>query len=384
MSAYTACKVKSKKEWADFYALPFKVYQDDPTHNIELRLQIQEELDPKKNPIAKDCDFQAFTVYKNDQISARAVAIVNPALNQKMGKSIGQIGYLEFFEDTISLKLLLDSCRQWFIEQDCDDIWTDVRFSLNYQVGIQHMGFEQNHTFLMPRQPKYYNQMLESLGFNPIKHLNAYRVELDNNYHIPDSIKEQAQHLLDAGFEIRNMTKKDVWVCLEHYNSHWNNNFAHTAFTDAELTHLNQSMGLFLDTRFCFVVEKNNNLVGYLFTFPDYNQELTSWRGKPSLLKLIKFLWNFKIKKKVIGLKTAIIGVDQDYAGKKVSSLLNNELLRIAQKNDCQYIERSWILEDNIASIKQAERLGGQLYKQFAIYEAPLEVLSKLDFRRAS
>ena len=109
--------------------------------------------------------FPVWIVYKNNEIAARAVAIINPELSKKVDKNVGQLGYLEFINDTIALKLLLDTCSNWLAKRRCTCIWTDTRFSLNYQVGIQKSGFEHQHTFLMPRQPKYYSETLSSIGF---------------------------------------------------------------------------------------------------------------------------------------------------------------------------------------------------------------------------
>lgn len=384
MNTYQALKVKNKKQWDDFYQLAQVVYAQDAVQTLDLRIQTEEELNPQKNPIAAICEFEAFVVYKNGHIAGRAVSIINPELNEKMGKNIGQVGYIEFINDQSVLNTLLNSCAHWLQAKQCEFIWTDTRFSLNYQVGIQTSGFDHKHTFLMLRQPEYYQGLIEAEGFHSIKSLNAYKVDLSDNYQIPEDIRVQAEHLRQQGFTVKNMRRKDVWPCLRHYNNHWNNNFAHIPFSEEELNHLNGSMGLFLDKRFCFIVEKNNQLAGYLFTFPDYNQALKDWKGKFSLSGLLKFIWRYKVTKQVTGLKTAIIGVDNQFSGRKLTSLLNYQLLNIALKNKCQYIERSWILEDNIASIKQAERIGGKLYKTYNIYEAPIEMILKPDLKQAS
>ncbi len=384
MDDYKALEVCCRRHWNDFYSLPIHIYEHDPKQAQELRLQIAEELNPKKNPIAQQCTFTAFIVYKNDKVVARAVAIINNQLNSKVNKNIGQIGYLEFIEDRDALSKLIDICSQWFSKNRCDTVWTDTRFSLNYQVGIQVNGYDERHTFLMPRQPQYYSELLQSFGFYSIKNMNAYSVNLLNNYKPPIEITDQAQALLDDGFKIRNMEKSDLWTCLLDYNLRWGGNFAHTPFSNDELKHLQSSMNIFLDTRFCFLVEKNNELAGYLFTFPDYFNEIKNWKGKINPLNIFSFIWKYKIRKQVTGLKTAIIGVTDSFKGKRLSSLLNSALLDVALKNDCQYIERSWILEDNIASIKQAKKIGGKLYKQYSIFEIKIIDLQINKLKRAS
>lgn len=370
---YITTEVTTRQQWNDFYQVPKTVYEHCKNHTLEIRQAVEDELNSDKNPIANQSRYTAFVTYKNRLPIARCVAIFQDNLCNKMQRRIGQIGYIEFIDDPLALSNLISSASNWLTTFGIKELWTDIRFSLNYQVGITTFGFGENHTFLMPNQPEYYCDNLMKIGFKCIKNLNAYNIDLTSQYQIPPSTLEQANKLLNKGFSIRRMRLSDINLCLRHYNTRWNNNFAHTPFSEDELQHLESSMKLFLDTRFCFIAEFNGDLAGYIFTFPDYNRELQSWKGRFSVSNILKFIIQTKILKRVKGVKTAIIGVDQAYEGMKLSSLLNAEVLGAALKHRCSYMERSWILEDNIASIKQASRIGGTLYKQFSIFSMPVE-----------
>ncbi|EAT10908.1 GNAT family N-acetyltransferase [Bermanella marisrubri] len=363
--------VNNKQRWTDFLSIPNIIYREDADYCLEIKSETQTELS-HKNPVATQCTVQSLVAYKNGNPCARCVCIINPSLNKKMGKSIGLIGYLEFVEDEAVLNSLLMNCEAYFSKKDCSEIWAGVRFSLNYPVGIQTSGFDKQHTFLMNKQPGYYAELLSKNGFHSEKQLNAYCVDLNEHYQVPPILVNDANSALDSGYRVRLMKKSDIEPCLHHYNERWQSNFAHTELSSKELHHLIRNMKLYLDTRFCFVVEKNNQLCGYLFTFPDFNQTLKQWQGRTSLIKLLGFLFEYKLKRKVHGLKTAIIGVDSEHTGKKLSSLMNKALLESAIKSRCRYIERSWILEDNYASIKQAQRMGGGLYKTYSLFSRPI------------
>lgn len=360
-------EVKTKQDWKSFYELPNYIYAGDEKHCIELIQAVKDDLDVRKNPVFEFCQHKAFIALKNQQCVGRIVAINNPIFNEKNAEQITQFAYLETINNLNVLQALLSAVETFATEHHATKIMGDIRFSLNYQAGIQLTGQEHPHTFLMPRQPEYYAELLKHAGYSIEKHLNAYVIDL-KNYSIPTDITERANALLQEGFSVRKMRQQDLWPCLLDYNERWSGNYAHTAFNEQELSHLQSNMKLFLDLNFCFVVEKSNTLCGYLFTFPDYNQSLIHWKGKFSLQKLLGFLINFKIKKKIKGLKTAIIGVRTDYNGKQLTALLNHALLTEALKYKCEYIERSWILEDNIASIKQASRIGGIHYKTYGIF----------------
>ena len=359
--------VNSKKDWQYFYELPQYIYANDDQHCIELIQAVKDDLDVKKNPVFEFCQHRAFIAMQNNRCVGRIVAIHNQIFSEKKSENIVQFAYLETINDISVLQAMLTAVEQFAHEHKARKIMGDIRFSLNYQAGIQLDGQEHQHTFLMPRQPAYYAELLAKAGYVIEKNLNAYIIDL-KNYSIPQNIITRAETLLQEGFSVRKMNKENLWPCLLDYNERWSGNYAHTAFNEHELSHLQSNMKLFLDLNFCFVVEKDNSLCGYLFTFPDYNQSLIRWKGKLSLMKLLGFLVNFKIRKKIQGLKTAIIGVRNAYNGKQLTALLNYALLTEAVKYKCEYIERSWILEDNIASIKQASRIGGVHYKTYGIF----------------
>lgn len=359
--------VSNKRDWQRFYELPLDIYADDKNHCIELIQAVKDDLDVEKNPVFEFCQYKAFIALQNDTCVGRVIAIHNKIFSEKNAEKIVQFAYLESKNEEQIMQALMYAIENFAIEHNAKKIMGDIRFSLNYQAGIQLTGQEHQHTFLMPRQPAYYAELLQKLGYHIEKNLNAYIIDL-KEYTIPHEISERAEALREEGFSVRKMKKEDLWPCLLDYNDRWSGNYAHTAFNENELTHLQSNMKLFLDLNFCFVVEKNNHLCGYLFTFPDYNQNLINWKGKLSLIKLIGFIVNFKIRKKIKGLKTAIIGVKTSYNGKQLTAMLNQALLTEALKYKCEYIERSWILEDNIASIKQASRIGGVHYKTYGIF----------------
>lgn len=359
--------VDSKQRWRDFLSLPTRIYPQDSDYCLDLLSETRNELSDK-NPIYKQCTVQCFIAYKDQTPYARAACIINPKLNTKIQKQVGLLAYLEFMDNEEALNALLAHCDQYFSQYNCIETWAGIRFSLNYPVGIQTSGFENQHTFLMNKQPAYYADFLSKQGFQSEKQLHAYCVDLYDQYRIPEILIKDANSAKEKGYRVRLMKKSDIEPCLLHYNKRWQNNFAHTELSKEELQHLIRNMKLYLDTRFCFVVEKDQQICGYLFTFPDFNHTLKQWKGKTSVLKLLRFLYQYKLKGNVQGLKTAIIGVDEAHTGQKLSSLMNKALLEAAKHYKCQYIERSWILEDNHASIKQAQRMGGALYKTYSVF----------------
>jgi GNAT superfamily N-acetyltransferase len=372
MSDIEIIPVRDRSDWKAFLEVPHRIYRDDPHHVAELAQVVKDELDRGKNPISAACEWQAFVARRDDVTVARAVAICNPEIDRVRGERTGMIGYFECIDDPAVARATLDACEAWCRERGAREILLGIHFSLNYQTGIQISGFDEPHTFLMPHHPRYYEALIASAGFTVAKRLHAYCVRVDRERPVPDGVQQRARALRDGGFTTRSMTKAELESCMRDYNETWRSNYLHTPLSDAELAHMKKDMGLFVDLDFCLVAEHQGKLAGYLFTFPDFNLTIRAWQGKVGLTQILSLLWRHKVRRQIRQLKTAIIGVRPEYRGQGVSDLLNATLVERAAVRGCETIERSWILEDNLASIRQAQRLGGALYKTYAVFSRPV------------
>jgi len=366
----TDCEIKSitdARDWRAFFDLPRRIYRHDPHHVAELARVIRDELDAR-NPISAACTKQAFLAVRDGEVVARAVAISNPLIDRARGAGTGLIGYFECIDDAGVARRLLDACDQWCQARGARQLLLGVHFSFNYQVGIQTAGFTEPHTFLMPHNPSYYEGLFDRAGFTIAKRLHAYRVRVDPARPVPTAVAARAEALRERGYVVRSMTKRELETCMRDYNETWRSNYLHTPLSDAELAHMKKDMALFVDRDFCLVAEHQGELAGYLYTFPDFNLTIRNWHGNVGIRQIASLLWRHKICRTIPRLKTAIIGVRPPFRQLGLSDLLNATLLQRAARRGCETIERSWILEDNTSSIRQARRLGGELYKTYAVF----------------
>ena len=67
------------------------------------------------------------------------------------------------------------------------------------------------------------------------------------------------------------------------------------------------------------------------------------------------------------------LGMLEEYRGRGIDAMLYHQIFETGKKKGITHAEFSWILEDNEAMRRPLERLGGRIYKRFAMYEMPLE-----------
>lgn len=385
MSEISVVPVSNQNDWKAFFQLPRTIYLEDAVHVPELEAVIRDELNARTNPVHRFCQSQALIAKRANQIVARAVVINNPRLSERLKKSTGLIGYFECSDDVEAAAAMFQACEDWCAGRGATQLLGEIRFSLNYPVGVLTSGFDQPHTMLMPHHPPYYRTLFERTGFRTIKRLHAYKVDLVANRRPLPAVLARARQLQEEGFRVRRMRKSDLRPCLldSQYNQNWTGNFGHTAFSLEELNHVIRKMTRLIGLSFCFVAEKEGEIAGYLFSFMDINERIRGWGGRIGLRQLFDFVWAYKIRHAVTGLKAVIIGVPPAFRGRQISALLNSALIEEAVAHGFQYLECSWILEDNIASIKQATRLGGVLYKTYDIFGRDLVAKSSLLCRKA-
>jgi GNAT superfamily N-acetyltransferase len=84
---------------------------------------------------------------------------------------------------------------------------------------------------------------------------------------------------------------------------------------------------------------------------------------------LLKFLWH---RRGVNSMRLWALGVVPAYRTMGIDAVFVVETARKAFAKGYQRCEMSWILESNDMMNRIIERLGGQVYKTYRIYEKPL------------
>ena len=84
---------------------------------------------------------------------------------------------------------------------------------------------------------------------------------------------------------------------------------------------------------------------------------------------LLKFLW---YKRKINQTRLLIMGVVEKYRGRGVDAYFYLTSAAKAAEYGYKRMEGSWILETNTMMNRIVERLGGERYKTYRVYEKPL------------
>jgi len=371
-------KVENKLDLMEFIKFPWRVYRDDPYWVPPLISERKDFLDPQKNPFFEHAEVELFLAQRDGETVGTIAAIINDNHNAFHEEKAGFFGLFEVIEDYAVADGLLTTARDWVKAQGMDVIRGPMNMSVNDECGLLVDGFDSSPVVMMTYNPRYYVDFIERSGFVKAKDLYAYIVSTDifNNKveNIPPKFLRVAEAARKrAGVRVRKINMQDFDAEVEKakavYNSAWEKNWGAVPMTDAEFDHLAHGLKKFLDPDLLLVAEVDDRPVGIFVGLPDVNQPLLHVNGRLLPFGWIKYLW---YRRKIDMLRGLIMGVIEEYRERGIDALMYVEAAKEAFRKGYKRCEMSWILEDNVMMNRIIQRIGGEVYKTYRIYEMDL------------
>lgn len=371
-------RVEDKQDLMEFIKFPWRVYRDDPYWVPPLISERKDFLDPQKNPFFEHSEVELFLAQRNGETIGTVAAIINDNHNAFHEEKTGFFGLFEVIEDYAVADGLLTTARDWVKAKGMDVIRGPMNMSINDECGLLVDGFDSSPVVMMTYNPRYYVNLIERFGFVKAKDLYAYIVSTDifnsKVENIPSKFLRVAEIARKrAGVRVRKINMKDFDAEVEKakavYNSAWEKNWGAVPMTDAEFDHLAHGLKQFLDPDLLLLAEVDDRPVGIFVGLPDVNQPLLHVNGRLFPFGWIKYLW---YRRKIDILRGLIMGVIAEYRERGVDALMYVEAAKEAFRKGYKRCEMSWILEDNVMMNRIIQRIGGEVYKTYRIYEMDL------------
>lgn len=369
-------KVENEKDRMDFIKFPWKIYKGDPYWVPPLIFDVRKNLDPNKNPFFKHADVQLFLAEKEGKLAGRIAAIKNDNHNNFHKDKAGFFGFYETIDDEDVSDLLLDTACEWVKEKGLNEILGPVNPSTNDECGLLVEGFNSSPVFLMPYNPKHYQNKIENFGFEKANDMYAYYIpsevikdpKIMNRLERMTELIKKRSDVTTYNINMKDL-KNEVRKIEEIYNSAWESNWGFVPITTAEFDYLAESLKMVVDPDLVMFAEVAGKPAGFTLSLPDFNQVLKKMNGRLLPFGFLKILTG---KKKIDFLRVIIMGVKPEYQKKAIDSVFYLETIKNGNKNGYTGAEISWVLEDNMPMRMAAEKLGAHKYKTYRIYKKNL------------
>jgi len=359
-----------------FLQVPYLIQGEDPCWIPRLRSD-QRKVFERRTAFFEHADMGMFVVFQGDTPVGRVAAIHNRAHNEHYGDRTGFFGFFECVRDgEEAAAVLIKAAATWLADRGLESVRGPVNPSMHSECGLLIQGFDSPSAVLMPHNPLFYAELLESCGLRKCKDLFAYY------FHVKDvspgsRVYERLNHLAQTAYAILpsvcvraidpSHLAEDLSALMRAFDDARQANWGYVPPSDTELREVVRDLRRVLDPSLVTLAAVEGRIVGVLFALPDLNQLLQGSNGRLTPLTLYRFLQRRKFitRARIVGMS-----VLPEYRNTGLLAILFLEGLVRGLRGNYQTVEASWVLEDNAMSYRTIQRLLRiQPYKVYRIYE---------------
>ncbi|HHU82487.1 MAG TPA: N-acetyltransferase [Firmicutes bacterium] len=368
-------KKKALKEFVDF---PWEIYRNDPYWVPPLRGQLTRTLLGENNPLLANGPHTFFLAYEESgsgrKIAGRVMVGINEKLNREKKKNEGYISLFESVNNKEAAFALFQAAAGWLKKRGISVMVGPVSpTNGDDSRGVLIKGFDGPPVLMNSYNPPYYQEFFHEFGFEKQMDLFAYHLEgaemdVERYGRVVAYAMKRYNFRIDR-FDRKNLPREaeDIKKILDlAMPATWEH------LTPPALEEIFKEMRAlirFMDEDLVYIARSGDEPIGFVVALPDYNQVLQKLNGRLFPFGFAKFLW---YRKKITGIRIFMQFVVPKFRNKAVNSAIYHQLMLEAARKGYTSGEGSTIAEMNKESIRNVERVGGQLYRIYRIYRKDL------------
>lgn len=363
--------VRTRRDLGRFLRLPFGIYADHPHWVAPLLVERRAFLDRRKNPFFRHSEAELLLAERGGEPVGRIAAIDNRRHLETYRDGTGFFGFFECVDDPEVAQRLVAAAAGWVRARGLARLRGPMSFTINDECGLLVDAFDRPPVLLMSYNPPYYAHLLERAGFVKAQDLFAYRMDVPER--VPERLAAAAAAVAERGIVVRKLdfARFDEEVERVHriHSQAWAENWGAVPLTVDEMRALAAELKPLADRDLVFLAEEAGEPVGVSVTVPDIHQALKRAHGRLLPFGLLKILW---AKRRIDAVRVLIMGVLPSHRNRGVDAAMYARMIEEARRKGYRWGEMSWVLESNPAMCRIIERLGGERYKTYRIYDLEL------------
>jgi hypothetical protein len=362
----------SKADVKRFVDVPFKLYADCPQWVPPLRPDVRTMLDRDKHPFYEHSDADFFIAVQNGEDVGRIAALENRHFNQYHDSHQAQFYLFECVDDQGVAQALFDRVFEWSRGRALNEVVGPKGFSPFDGYGIQVEGTEHRQMMMMMNYNyDYYPRFVEELGFEKeVDFISTYIKIVD--FDVPERVHRIAARVKER----RNLTVHHFRSRLElrrwkgrigaAYNRTFVDNWEFYPLTQSEIDFTFNDLVLAANPRLIKVVMRGDDIVGFIFGFPDVSEGLQRANGRLFPFGILQILLDMR-RTQWISLNG--VGIVPEYQGLGGNALLYSEMAKTV-KGEFGFVhaELTQVAESARQMRRDLINLGAEPYKNHRVY----------------
>ena len=358
----------------DFVDLPFRLYDDSPQWVPPFRSGIRKIL-TRVHPFFEHSEAAFYLALRRGQPVGRISVFENRRFNSCRKRREARFYHFECQEDEEAARALIEAAVDWAHRRGLTRLEGPHGLSGMDGSGIQVEGFEHRATMTMMHYNKpYYGRFFDGNGFSKVR--DYYTAQISRQgFLMPEKIRRVAEiHYKRGHFRVpRFHSKRAIRAIAPQIGDVYNRAFMiHEDFCplrEAEIESLARDLMLVSKPSLIKILYYEDQVVGFLFAFPDLSAALQRARGRLGPVRLIDLLTEAARTDTLIVNGAAILPEYQKLGG---NGLMYYELIRTILDSGYRRAEMVQIADTTSLMLADMQTLGGRVYKIHRIYRLEL------------
>jgi hypothetical protein len=362
----------NKQQVKRFVELPYRLYKDCPQWVPPLYLDAYLLLNRKKHPFFGHSEADFFLAVRYGEVVGRICAANNKPFNEYHKTKKAHFYAFDVLNDLEFAHALFDSVVDWARARGLDTLIGPKGLSPFDGYGIQVEGFEHRQMMtMMNYNYDYYPKLVEALGFEKEVDFVSCYLPADS-FKIPERVENIAKRVMERGDlkvkQFKNKRELIQWAPRigAAYNKAFIHNWEYYPFSAGDIQYAVDNIFLVADPRLIKIILHEDEIVGFLFAFPDVSAALQRAKGRLFPFGLIDILLEMKRTKTISGNG---MGILPEYQGTGGNALLYYEMGKtIFGFQQFRHVEMTQVAETTRQMRADLKNLNGIEYKNHRVY----------------
>lgn len=367
----------SKQQVKRFVEFPYHFYRDCAQWVPPLYLDAYLPLNRKKHPFYDHSDADFFVALRGGEMVGRIAALENKPFNQYHGREDAEFYFFDSVNDTEVAAALFGAVLDWARARGLNRVVGPKGMSAFDGYGILHAGFEQRQMMtMMNYNYDYYPALVEGQGFEKeVDFVSCYLPA--ESFRVPERVERIAERVVQRGtLRVKYfMSKKELvsWAPRigAAYNKAFVENWEYYPLTQREIDFVVDNIMTIADYRLIKIITAGDEVVGFLFAFPDVSAALQRSKGRLFPFGLLDILRELKRTRTVSGNGMGILPQYQGHGG---NALLYSEIGKtiLGPHYHFDFVEMTQVAETTRQMRADLKNLNGVEYKTHRVYRKEL------------
>ncbi len=369
--------VSNKKQVKRFIQLPHRLYRSCPQWVPPLNIDAYAQLNPKKHPFYEHSEVEFFLAVRDGRDVGRIAAIENKPFNRYHNTKEADFYFFDCENDPEAAAALFNRVFDWARQRGLHRIIGPKGMGPLDGYGLLTRGFEHRQTMTMlTYNYPYYVDLVEGLGFQKEVDFVSCYVPADG-FKIPERVERIAQRVMERNhLQIKRFAnKRELLQWVDRIGTAYNKAFIHNweyyPFTKREIDFVVENIITVADHRLIKIITHGEEVVGFLFAFPDVSAALQRARGNLNPLSLADLLLTMR---RTNAVAVNGMGILPEFQGHGGNALLYYEMGKtLLEFGQFAHVEMTQVAETTRQMRADLKNLNGVEYKNNRVYFKNLE-----------